>query len=87
VRLAKGEAGIEERPPAPMFRDFAPRFTKAIETLRANKPATVAFYQSKLGRLLDYDPIASAPLDRIDEAAIQAFKPNRSRQPSRKKSR
>src|SRR5215469_11623037 len=85
VRLAKGEAGIIERPPAPTFRDFAPRFQEAIQTLCANKPATVKFYKSKLGMLMNYEPIASAPLDRIDEAVIQAFKQNRVRQPSRKK--
>jgi integrase len=79
VRLAKGEVGIGERPAAPVFKEFAPRFTKAIETLCANKPQTVTFYKRKLGALLKYEPIASTPLDGIDEAAIQAFKQSRSR--------
>jgi len=82
VRLAKGEAGILERPAAPAapaFKEFAPRFTKAIETLCAAKPQTVDFYKRKLRALLQYEPIASTPLDLIDEAAIQAFKQTRSR--------
>src|SRR5262249_11430922 len=85
VRLAKGEAGIVERPPAPLFKEFAPRFEQAIETLCKDKDATVAFYKRKLGALLRYDPIASTPLDRIDEAAIQVFKQHRSGHISRKK--
>jgi hypothetical protein len=52
VRLAKSEADINERPAAPMFAEFAPRFEKAIVTLCADKPATVGFYQEKLRRLL-----------------------------------
>src|ERR1022692_281736 len=84
VRLAKGEAGIIERLPAPTFRDFAPRFSDAIKTLCANKPGTITFYESKLGALLKHEPIASCPLDRIDEAAVQAYKQHRSRQTSRK---
>ena len=39
VRLAKGEAGIHERPPMPTLVDFAPRILRAIETLCGDKPA------------------------------------------------
>lgn len=67
TRLAKGEAGTVDRPPAPTLTEFAPRFEKAIQTLYARKPATVVFYESKLGMLLQYQPIASCPLDQIDE--------------------
>jgi integrase len=84
VRLAKGEAGIIERPPAPTLADFAPRFRSAIETLCANKPGTVTFYESKLTALLKYEPLASSPLDRIDEAAVQTYKQHRTRQSSRR---
>jgi len=45
VRRAKGEAGINERPPSPTVVEFAPRFQRAIETLCADKPATVGFYE------------------------------------------
>ena len=74
VALAKGTAGIQPQLPIPTFRDFAPRFTEAIETLCANKPDTVKFYKAKLRALLKYEAIASARLDAIDEAVIQAFK-------------
>ena len=84
IRLAKGAAGIIERPPAPTLAEFAPRFSEAINTLCANKPGTVTFYESKLAALLKYEPIASSPLDRIEEAAIQAYKQHRTRQPSRR---
>jgi hypothetical protein len=48
VRLAKGEAGIQERRPAAHTAEFALRFTAAIETLCAEKPATVSFYKQKI---------------------------------------
>src|SRR5579871_6151159 len=63
IRLAKGEAGIAERPAAPTFAQFAPRFTAAIKTPCANKPRTVLFYESKLGSLLKYEPLAPCALD------------------------
>lgn len=47
VRLAKGEAGTLERPPASTLKEFSPRFESAIVTLCAGKPATVRFYQEK----------------------------------------
>ena len=55
VRLAKGEAGIHQRSLAPTLKEFAPRFEAEIETVCADKPATVGFYQEKLRRLLE-DP-------------------------------
>jgi integrase len=71
--LAKGEVGIRDRKPAPTLRDFAPRFRAAIETRCAEKPRTVAFYKEKLSRLLEYDPLASAKLDEIDESLIESY--------------
>src|SRR6516225_4266914 len=52
VRLAKGEAGINERPAAPTLTEFAARFESALVTLCAEKPATVDFYQKEMRRLL-----------------------------------
>ena len=65
--LAKGEVGIEERKAAPMFADVAKRFIAHVEARYENKPQTVQFYAAKLSRLLEYPPIATARLDRIDE--------------------
>jgi len=50
TRLAKGEAGIEESKPMPTLKEFAPRFEAEIETVCADKPATVGFYKEKLRR-------------------------------------
>jgi integrase len=83
VRLAKGEAGIHERPPAPTFAEFAPRFNAAIVTLCADKPATVTFYAEKLRRLLEDSQLAGTRLDAIDEAVIDGYKQRRTRQASR----
>jgi integrase len=73
TRLAKGEVGIEERKPAPMFKAFADRFLAFVEARHENKPQTIAFYAAKLSRLLGYAPIGGARLDRIDEGVIEGY--------------
>lgn len=73
TKLAKGEVGIEERPPAPTLKEFSERFKEAIEIRCAEKPATVSFYKEKLRRLLEFLPLASAKLDRIDESLIERY--------------
>jgi integrase len=83
VRLAKGEAGIHEQPPAPTLAEFAPRFQREIETVCADKPATMGFYEEKLRRLLSDSQLAGAHLDAIDESVIDGYKQRRTRQPSR----
>jgi integrase len=83
LRLAKGEAGIVERGPVPAFKDFAPRFEAAIETLCKDKPATIDFYKERMRRLLDYAPLATRTLDTIDEELIEGLKHKRSGQVSR----
>ncbi len=83
VRLAKGEAGIIEKPPAKMFKEFAPEFEKAIETLCKDKPRTIAFYQERMRRLLDFPELAKCRLDKIDEELIEKLKHQRTRQVSR----
>ncbi len=71
--LAKGDVGVLERKPAPPLKDFAQRFMDAIQVRCAEKPRTIAFYSEKLARLLEYEPLASARLDRIDEALIEDY--------------
>lgn len=83
VRLAKGEAGIMERPPVPTLKEFSPRFESAIVTLCAEKPATVDFYKKEMRRLLEDRQLSAARLDAIDEGMIDAYKQRRTRQPSR----
>ena len=43
TRLAKGEVGIKQKPKSPTLAEFAPKFTAAIETICAEKMATVNF--------------------------------------------
>jgi len=83
VRLAKGEAGIIERPPAPTLAEFAPRFESAIVTLCAEKPATVDFYKKEMRRLLEDRKLSGVRLNEIDEAAIDGYKQRRTRAESR----
>ena len=71
--LAKGEVGIVEKQPAPTLELFAERFMQAISVRSAEKPRTVAFYQEKLNRLLEYPKMANATLDTIDEALIEEY--------------
>jgi integrase len=81
--LAKGEVGIEEKQPAPTLKDFSQRFVDYVQTRNAEKPRTVAFYAQQMARLLDFDPLASARLDAIDEGLIERFVQWRSQQASR----
>jgi len=83
TQLATGAVGILDRPPAPTLREFEARFTEAIETQCANKPATISFYKEKYRRLLEHAPLANARLDEIDRAMIDAYKHARRRQLSR----
>ena len=71
--LAKGEVGIKERTPAPKLSTFAVRFRDAIAVRSAAHPLTVKFYNSKLDRLLEFQPLASVALDRIDENLIERY--------------
>lgn len=71
--LAKGEVGIRERKPVPTLKDFAPRFREAIEVRCSEKPRTISFYKEKLTRLLEYERLASATLDNIDESLIEGY--------------
>jgi integrase len=85
TRLAKGEVGIQERKTVPTLRVFAPQFTASIETLCADKPATVSFYKSKLEQLLKHESLAAKKLDVIDEETIDGYKQARTKQDSNRK--
>jgi integrase len=73
TELAKGEVGLSERKPPPILKAFASRFTEAIEVRCAEKPRTIEFYKEKLARLLEYQPLASARLDKLDEELIERY--------------
>lgn len=77
--LAKGEVGIRHKTPVPLLKDFAQRFIDAIQIRCANKPTTIDFYAAKLSRLLEFEPFATAALDRIDEGCIESYVQHRSK--------
>lgn len=79
TRLAKGEVGIVERKAVPTLKMFAAQFETAIETRNAEKPQTVQFYKTKLKRLLKFEPLASARLDKIDSYEIEQYVQHRSK--------
>lgn len=83
--LAKGEVGIREKKPVQTLREFASRFNDAIEVQCAEKPRTIEFYRAKVRFLLANEALASAKLDTIDEAAIEAYKQLRCKFTSRRK--
>jgi integrase len=71
--LANKEVGLEDQTPAPLLREFAQQFIDFVETRHANKPETVKFYCNRLKRLLEWEPLREARLDRIDEALIARY--------------
>lgn len=80
--LAKGEVGIIERRIPPTLKDFAQRFIDHNQVRCANKPHTVLFYANKLARLLEFDALATASLDRINKGLIATFVQRRSKEVS-----
>jgi integrase len=72
--LAKGEVGIFEKKVPLAFKEFAEHhFVPYVKTHFAQKPRTIAYYISGIGHLLDFAPLANAPLDRITVSEIAAF--------------
>src|SRR5437870_7201081 len=58
TNLANGRVGIVEKKAVQTLAAFGPKFTAAIETVCADKPATITFYKSKLSYLLKYEELA-----------------------------
>src|SRR6266404_3920687 len=80
--LAKGEVGIADRKPVPFLKEFAQRFIDAIQVRCAAKAKTVDFYSQQLARLLEFETLATAHVDTIDEALIQSLVEYRSQRVS-----
>jgi integrase len=92
--LHNGDVGITEKPEEPdepqipTLKDFAERFLGHIRLVCASKPATVRFYESKLGLILENDErLGSLRLDEINKAAIDGYIQRRANQKSRRKKR
>jgi integrase len=82
TELAKGEVGIKKKERAPKLADFASRFTAAVETSCAEKPATVAFYKGKLSVLVKH--LGTRRLDEIEEAEVEQYTQKRANTKSRR---
>jgi hypothetical protein len=68
TRLAKGEANLAGD--APTFKAYSARF---LDSIRARSPKTASFYELKFVSILNFEPLASARLNRIDEALIDRY--------------
>lgn len=73
TKLAKGEAGIDDPKPVPLFKDFECKFRQTMRTLHEAKPKTLEYYENGLGRLLAFEPLREVRLDKADEALIAAY--------------
>jgi integrase len=73
TRLARGEVGIEAPKKIPTLAEFGPKFKAEIKVHCAGKPRTIAFWEQKLMRLLEFTPLASAPLDKINKSLIASY--------------
>ena len=69
----------KDRKLAPTPKEFATQFERAVEVQCAEKPRTVGFYKTKVKSPLADDSLSSARLDRIEEAAIDAYTQERIR--------
>jgi integrase len=79
--LAKAEEGIYERTPAPTLEDFCTKHFEPRISATAGGSITGKtwddFYMVGIRALKSYKPLASCPLDEIDEELIGKFKVHR----------
>jgi site-specific recombinase XerD len=74
TELAKGNAGIGQKRPAPTLQEFAKDFVAWVEEAKKEKPKTVEFYEDCYTALLGFKPLATARMDTIDEPLVERFK-------------
>src|SRR5207253_7499836 len=72
VKLAKGEVGIEEKPPVPDFKTALRDFLAWSKFEHAAKPNTHRRYTASSKALLRY--FKDTPLDRITPDSVEDFK-------------
>ena len=75
--LLRGEVGIKDPTRIPTVVEFAKRFLLSIETNSAHKPRTIKFYRTSVKGLLEFDTLANARIDTVDEALVDAYKTHR----------
>jgi integrase len=57
----------------PTLKQFSARFLEAVRTRCGEKPRTVQFYEQQTQYVLAFEPLASRPLDSIEESLIEEF--------------
>jgi len=74
TQLAKGEVGLEERPPAPMLAEFMEKeFLPWAEATFKNKRKTFVWYRGGVRRLAEFADIATVRLDAITGKHVSAY--------------
>ena len=73
TKLAKGELGIVAPKKVATLQEFSTRFQAEIKVHCAGKPRTIDFWNQKLTRLMEFEPLAASPLDKIDKALIASY--------------
>src|SRR5271169_5716576 len=72
--LAKGEVGIRDRIPSPTLTEFVERdFVPYTESRFQNKPRTLEYYKNGIKNILAFTPLASCPLDTIEQGLVSGF--------------
>ncbi len=72
--LAKGEVGIIEKKPAPIFSAF---WKQALDEIKGDTPEgsrTTGWYQTHFEKCLSFSPLAKARLDSIDEELLSKLR-------------
>jgi integrase len=67
----------------PTLSGFSQRFIDTVQIRNAAKPKTVEFYAQQMKRLLEFEPLANARLDAVDESLIESFVQSRQGQANR----
>jgi integrase len=82
--LAMGLFGLAPTQAAPMTKAFLEgEFLAAIRNRSRDKPRTIAYYAEKVRRLLEWNTLATARLNQIDEKLLEHYVQWRSVQPRR----
>lgn len=68
------EAQAKSGKPQVTFEKFTEQFLQHVRVQHANKPKTVAFYESRVDALLRYDPLKTCLVSQIDEELIAQYK-------------
>jgi len=79
-RLLLSEHGIAPAKLTPIFKTFAEgKFLDHVKVRSAKKKRTIQYYEEKVRRLVDFDPLATARLKDIDPSLIEDYVQHRAK--------